>query len=232
MDLILENLVYSYPGSRQAILRGLSAKFSCGAITALTGLNGCGKTTLVKNIVGILRPKSGRILLGGSDLTSLSIARIGRKIGCLLQNPSCQLFSPTVEEEIAYGLNNQGLSRALVRKKTDYYLDYFQLSPYRGRFPFHLSRGEKQRLVLAAVLAMEPDYVLLDEPTASLDAYWRKNLGKYLRKIQKDGCGVILVSHDSDFVEEYAGVELIMEQGVISKEINLADGRIKNGADE
>lgn len=230
MDLKVEELFYTYPGSEKPVLRGLSAMLAEGEITALTGMNGCGKTTLLKNIVGILKPDSGRILLGDQELTAFTIAMIGREIGCLLQNPSCQLFCTTVEEEMAYGLRNLGCSQAEIEEKTSYYLDYFQLSHYRKQFPHHLSQGEKQRLVLAAVLAMEPGFVLLDEPTSSLDVFRRRLLGNYLLNMKANGKGVVLISHDMEFIERYADRVLTLDEGVIAEiRRRSKTGRAENG---
>ncbi len=222
MKLTIEELYFTYPGNSRQILKGISASFPNEAITAVTGANGCGKTTLVKNIVGILKPDSGRISLGDSELNTMSLAEIGREVGCVLQNPSCQLFCQTVEQEIAFGLRKQGMEDEKIKQKTDYYLGYFQLDRYRSEFPLHLSQGEKQRLVLAAVLAMGPRYLVLDEPTSSLDIYRRMLLGEYLQKIKKDGHGVILVSHDRAFIEKYADSELVMEDGKIARMVALA----------
>lgn len=218
MELSVEKLYFTYPGSGDfgPVLKGISAVFPRGAVTAVTGANGCGKTTLVKNIAGILKPDSGRIKLGQRELHSLSLAEIGREIGCLLQNPSCQLFCRTAEEEIAFGLRRQGLEDAQIKEKTGYYLEYFQLTRYRREFPLHLSQGEKQRLVLGAVLALGPGYLLLDEPTSALDIYRRRLLGAYLQKIKKEGRGIIFISHDRAFIERYADYELIMKGGVIA----------------
>ena len=214
MSLIIKDLFYTYPKTKIPVINSLSAKFEEGTISAVTGANGCGKTTFVKNIVGILKPDSGEILIDGVNLAGQSIAQIAKKIGCVFQNPSSQIFCLSVADEVAYGLKNQGLLKEQIDYRVDYYLEYFELYKHKNDFPFDLSQGEKQRLVLAAVLAMQPKYIILDEPTTGLDRYRSQLLGKYLQKISNDGCGIIFVSHDTAFVKRYAQNHYKMENGI------------------
>ncbi len=208
-----ENLGYTYPGNRQAVMQKINLCFKPGEIVALVGDNGCGKTTLTKLLVGILRPSTGCVCLGGNDIRKMSLAEIGRQIGYVFQNPSQQLFCTSVENEVAYGLTNMGLSQEEIESRINYYLDYFELSGYRKNFPQNLSQGEKQRLMLAAILAAHPRYVILDEPTAGLDPYRRELLGDYLLRIKADGYGVIFVSHQTKFIETYADWVIRLEDG-------------------
>jgi len=216
MCLETQKLAYTYPGSRQELLHDLNVCFRPGEIVAITGDNGCGKTTLTKLLVGILKPKTGRICLAGNDIAGMSLAEIGRRVAYVFQNPSQQIFCTTVEEEIAYGLINMGLDREEIEIRINYYLDYFEMSDYRQTFPLSLSQGEKQRLMLAAILAMHPRYVILDEPTTGLDIYRRKLLGDYLLRIKEDGYGVIFVSHQAKFVDTYADRVIRIEDGRLS----------------
>ena len=213
MLLETKNLGFTYPRSQQAVLQEVNVCFKPGEIVALVGENGCGKTTLTKLLVGILRPSTGRICLSGSDIRKMSLAEIGRQIGYVFQNPAQQIFCTSVENEVAYGLTNMGLDREEIESRIDYYLDYFELSGYRKAFPQNLSQGEKQRLMLAVILAMHPRYVILDEPTAGLDLYRRKLLGDYLLRIKADGYGVIFVSHQTKFIETYADWVIRLEDG-------------------
>lgn len=213
MFLETKNLGYTYPGNRQAVLREINLAFQPGEIVAIVGDNGCGKTTLTKLLVGILRPGTGRVCLSGNDIGKMSLAEIGRQIGYVFQNPAQQIFCTSVEKEVAYGLTNLGLSREEIESRINYYLDYFELSGYRKTFPQSLSQGEKQRLMLAAILAMHPRYVILDEPATGLDIYRCKLLGDYLLRIKADGYGVIFVSHQAKFVETYADKVIRLEDG-------------------
>ncbi len=181
-------------------------------ITALVGPSGCGKTTLTKILMGLLKPCGGRVMLDGEDLSQLSLAQIGRRMGYVMQNPAQQLFCTSIREEVEYGLRNLDLSREEIQERASEYLAYFHLDEYEERFPFELSGGEKQRLVLAAVLAMQPKFLILDEPTAALDVYRRSLLGRRLRKIKHGlGCGVLIVSHDMDFIKTYCDRIVKME---------------------
>ena len=207
-----KNISFRYPKGNDWVLRNFSADFKKNDITAITGPNGCGKTTLSRLLVGILKPQRGNIYLDDVDIAQLSLAEMGKKVGLVMQNPDRQIFCPTVWEEIAYGLENLDLPRAEIETRINHYLNYFQLYHQRNSFPYEMSHGEKQRLVLAAVLAMQPDYLLLDEPTASLDVYRRQLLGEMLQKIHSElRTGIIIISHDRSFIERYTTTEITME---------------------
>jgi energy-coupling factor transport system ATP-binding protein len=148
----------------------------------------------------------------------MSLAEIGRQVACVFQNPAQQVFCTTVEEEVAFGLKNMGLDREEIETRISSYLEYFELTEYRKTFPQSLSQGEKQRLMLAAVLAMHPRFLILDEPTTGLDIYRRKLLGDYLLRIREDGYGVIIISHQFKFIDTYADRVLHLEEGQISEE--------------
>lgn len=222
MFLRTKNLGYTYPGNRQAVLQEINLCFQAGEIVAIVGDNGCGKTTLTKLLVGILKPGTGRICLSGNDIGKMSLAEIGRQIGYVFQDPSQQIFCASVEDEIVYGLSNLGLEREEIERRINYYLDYFELSGYRKIFPQSLSQGEKQRLMLVAILAMHPRYVILDEPTTGLDPYRRKLLGDCLLRIKADGYGVIFASHQAKFIETYADKVIRLEDG---RAINAQRGK-------
>jgi energy-coupling factor transport system ATP-binding protein len=214
MALLAQNLYFTYPKGKKAVLSDFTASFLPGELAALTGANGCGKTTLAKILLGILQPQKGLVQLDGRNIAGLTLAEVGRSVGYVMQNPAQQLFCTSVEKEMDYGLLNLGLSAEERDKRINYYLEYFQLNQHRKSFPFHLSLGEKQRLLLAAVLAMKPRYLLLDEPTAYLDVYRRRLLGEYLQKIRTElTCGIIVVSHDRDFVCKYCQREIVMQNG-------------------
>jgi energy-coupling factor transport system ATP-binding protein len=209
--MIAENITYQYPGNGECVIADFSAQFKRGEVVAVRGKNGSGKTTLTKLLVGILRPAKGRVMVDGIDTASLSLFEIGRKVGYIFQNPNSQLFCDSVYNEVAYGLNNLGLDKELIEEKTGYYLDYFGLSRYRDDYPGNLSLGEKQRLALAAVLALGSDYLVLDESTTGLDVYWRREFGDLLLSLRRDmGYGIVLVSHEAGFIARCADRELVM----------------------
>lgn len=207
-----KNISFQYPKSRRWVLKNFSADFKKNEITAVTGPNGCGKTTLCKILTGICKPRRGNVYLDDLDIGQMSLAEVGKKVGLVMQNPARQIFCTSVWDEITYGLNNLNLPSAEIEEKAAFYLKYFQLWEQRNKFPYEMSYGEMQRLVLAAVLAMEPEYLLLDEPTASLDVYRQKLLGEQLLKIQREiRCGIAIISHDRDFLEKYAEKQIVME---------------------
>ena len=202
---------FTYAHARQPVLDGFSASFAPGEVTALTGPNACGKTTLTKLIVGIERPTAGVVSVDGVDVAGLSLGEIGQRVGYVHQNPAHQLFCTSVRDEMSYGLRTQGLNSDEIAERVDRYLDSFGLGGRADDFPLHLSHGERQRLMMAVVLVLRPAYVILDEPTTGLDLVRRRALGSHLRRIaDDDGCGVIVVSHERGFVERYANTELRM----------------------
>ncbi len=201
--IIVRDLTFSYRG-KTPVFQGFSAEFRLGTITALTGRNGCGKSTLVKNMTGLLRPSGGRILVGGQNIAEMSIAQIAEHIGFVMQNPYCQILGITVREEMETGLKNRKIPAKEREQRISFYLDYFDLEMYADIFPGHLSIGEKQRLEMAAVMALGADYLILDEPTAALDMKRRKRLGRLLCRLRDSGKGILLISHDERFHEKYA----------------------------
>ncbi|HWQ42089.1 MAG TPA: ABC transporter ATP-binding protein [Desulfosporosinus sp.] len=213
--LELSQVSYFYPQQSKSALTEIDINFDNEGITAIIGPNGSGKTTLTKLLVGILQPTAGEIRLKGRRLQEYSLAEIGRRIGYIFQNPDQQLFCTTVNEEIGFGLIHQGGEPEAVREKVDFYLEYFELTAYRNVFPLHLSKGEKQRLALAAILANEPEFLILDEPTVGLDAYRKKLLAEYLRKLARLNRGMIIVSHDLNFVMKVADRIIGLEKGQI-----------------
>jgi energy-coupling factor transport system ATP-binding protein len=216
--LELSQVTFFYPPKTIPAVKRINLGLEKDGVTAIVGPNGCGKTTLTRLMIGVLQPAEGRICLEGRPLTDYSLAEIGRRIGYVFQNPDVQLFSNTVAEEIGFGLTNQGCEPAAVEARVDFYLDYFELADYRNVFPLHLSQGEKQRLAIAAVLANEPEFLILDEPTVGLDAYRKRLLGDYLQKVAQLGRGMLLISHDMSFVDRMAERVITMENGQIKSD--------------
>ncbi|MEG3071201.1 MAG: ABC transporter ATP-binding protein [Candidatus Syntrophopropionicum ammoniitolerans] len=204
---------FSYPQEGRFALRDIQLGFSRDGITAITGANGSGKTTLTKLMIGVLRSTRGTVCLEGRSLEEYSLGEIGRRIGYVFQNPDLQFFCSTVAEEISFGFVNQGCRPETVEEKIQYYLDYFELGNYRHVFPLHLSHGEKRRLAIASVLATEPSFLILDEPTTGLDAYRKRLLADLLIKIAGAGIGISLVSHDQAFVNRLAERVITLEKG-------------------
>lgn len=224
MFLELNQVSFSYPRKTNPAVTGINLGLEKDGITALVGVNGSGKTTLTKLMMGILPISAGKIYLEGRSLSEYSLGEIGRRIGYVLQNPDLQLFCSTVAAEVGFGLVSQGYQAAEVEEKVEFYLDYFELTAYRNVFPLHLSQGEKQRLAIAAVLASEPGFLILDEPTIGLDAYRKRLLEEHLHKVAGLGTGMLIVSHDMSFVGRMAERMVTMSKGRIQTD----SGRNKN----
>jgi len=204
----IERLSYTYPGAARPVLRDFSARFGPGEVVALTGPNGCGKTTLAQLITGMLRPDRGRVLIDGEDMTKESLFAIGRRLGYIRQNPNRQLFCATVREEVAFGLERLGLSPAERQARAHVWLRLFRLEERLDAQPLLLSLGEKQRLALACVLSLGAPYLLLDEPTGGLDPRCRRLLGRELLALAEQGRGLIVISHEREFIRRYCSREL------------------------
>lgn len=213
----LNQVEFSYPRKKNPAVTGINLRLEKDGITAIVGPNGSGKTTLTKLIIGVLQPTQGKIYLEGQPIERYSLAEIGRRIGYVFQNPDLQLFCRTAAEEVGFGLTNQGYDSIKVKERVDFYLDYFELAKYRNTFPMHLSQGEKQRLAIAAVLANEPEFLILDEPTTGLDVYRKSLLEDYLKKVTRLDRGILLVSHDLSFVDRMA-----------ERVVTIVNGRIQS----
>lgn len=173
---------------------------------ALLGANGAGKTTLLQHLNGLLRPHAGRLLLDGQpyDYGRSGLAQLRRRVGLVFQNPERQLFSAQVEEDVSFGPLNLGLNEATVRARVKAALDAVGLGGHARRAVHHLSFGQKKRVCIAGVLAMQPDVLLLDEPMAGLDAPMQEELAALLDRLAARGVTILLSTHDIDFAYGWA----------------------------
>jgi energy-coupling factor transport system ATP-binding protein len=200
--LTLSNLHFKYTGRFSPEGFELTVNnFTSAGCTALMGENGSGKTTLGKLAAGILRPASGCVLYDSEDIASWSLGKIGRKVGYLFQEPSRQIFAPQPLDEIAIPMELRGIPKEEARSKAKALLEEFELENIIENTTYTLSRGEKQRLAIAAAMAVEPVYFILDEPTTGLDRERRDILAATLKKMQNKGMGILLISHDRAFVK-------------------------------
>ena len=204
----------------QIVLRGVNLTVEKGSFVALLGHNGCGKSTLAKHFNAILLPTGGRVLV--EDLDTADEANtypIRRQVGMVLQNPDNQLVSTVVEEDVAFGPENLGLPPEEICRRVEEALEAVDMTAYREHSPHRLSGGQKQRIAIAGVLAMHPDCLLLDEPTAMLDPQGRQEvLDTVCRLNREQGMTVVLITH---YMEEavLADRVVVMDEGVV-----LADG--------
>lgn len=209
------DLTFGYRGKAN-IIEHLDLSLFEGETVALMGPNGAGKTTLGKLLAGILRPAAGELTIFGENGLTMPLFRIGQKVGYSFQNPVQQLFCVSVEEEIAFGLKYRGYSREHIKRTTEFLLNLFEIEHLRSAFPLNLSWGEKRRVALAACLALEPAYLVLDEPTTGMDDGRIHTLSELLGRLREQEVGMLLISHNTYFVEENAQRILHMDGGGIT----------------
>ena len=213
----VKNLHFTYPTGKKA-LRGINLKIETGEFIAIMGENGAGKTTLVKHFNGLLKPTSGTVLINGTDTKKSSVAMLSRTVGLVFQNPEHQLFSENVRDEVLFSLKNFGFNEEIARKRMNKILEVLNLTHYASVSPFMLSGGEKKRLALASVLAWDPKYIILDEPTIGQDYNQKRNLGNFIKQLNTQGKTVIIVTHDVEFVAEVKPKIVLLSNGKIMAE--------------
>ena len=219
--LTVEDIHFRYPSGVEA-LKGVSLEVKDGEFVAIMGQNGAGKTTLVKHFNGLLKPTSGRVRVGEVETIKTSVASLARSVGFVFQNPDHQLFSETVEEEIAFALKNFGYEATAIENRVTWAVNLLGLSQYRKTSPFMLSGGERKRVALASVLAWDPQILILDEPTIGQDHLQKENLRQFIMQMQTQGKTVVIVTHDVEFVAECNPRVVLMREGKI-----VADGEGK-----
>ncbi|HTX93316.1 MAG TPA: ABC transporter ATP-binding protein [Anaerolineales bacterium] len=198
--LTVENLSFRYRDRATTAVRGLSFSANPGQILLIAGASGCGKTTLIRAVNGLI-PRSykgelgGRVLLHGEDTAGWSLSRISQAVGTVLQDPERQILGTRVLHEVAFGLENLGLPRPEILARADEALEYLNIAYLRDRETFNLSGGEKQKVALAGVLAMRPSILLLDEPLASLDPASAYETLDMVRRLADEGMTVLMIEH-------------------------------------
>ena len=219
MDLLIQvrDLHYNYPDGTPA-LQGVSFTLGSGETVAVLGANGSGKTTFLLHLVGLLRGR-GEIAVCGEALRKKNLEFARQKIGVLFQDSDDQLFMPTVAEDVAFGPLNMGLDEADVRRRVEESLRLVGMHEAASRPPYHLSAGEKRRVALAGVLAMDPEIIVLDEPATFLDPPGRSALIEILQSLPQ---AKIIVTHDLDLARHLATRAVFFEKGRIAM-----DGRLE-----
>jgi energy-coupling factor transport system ATP-binding protein len=212
--LIIENLTYSYPNGWLA-LKNINVKIRRGEFVALIGQNGAGKTTLVKNIIGLLRSKQGRIRVLDKEVSKTTVAEIATKVGLVFQNPDYQLFRTSVEEELTFGPKNLGVPAAEIERRVTDALKSLTLEKFRKIYPFSLSMGDRRRVTVAAVLAMGPEVLILDEPTTGQDYSGRYEIAEIGKRLNNEGKTIIMITHDMELVAKYATRTIVLGQGEV-----------------
>ncbi len=192
-------LSFGYQG--HLVLEDVNFSLRQNELVALLGENGTGKTTLSKLMIGLHQPVSGSITWKGRPVSEVPTHEIGRSVGYLFQNPSCQIFCPTIKEELLFAAQFRGERSQEEENKAEEMIRRFSLEAASQVPTYQLSQGEKQRLALATILMNDPEYLILDEPTFGLDRERKETLTQFLREIHQSGIGMLIISHDMKFVD-------------------------------
>ena len=235
--LEVQNIKYSYNKDYQA-LKGVSLKVEKGEMVALLGKNGAGKSTLFLHLNGIYEPDEGKVFIDGEELKydKKSLLKFRQKVGIVFQNPDDQIFAPTVEEDVAFGpLNDQIFAPTVeedvafgplnlklpmeeVQKRVTESLARVGMSGFEKKAPHHLSGGQKKRVAIAGILAMQPEIMVLDEPTAGLDPQGVRDLSALLKELNDEGITIIISTHEVDLVPNYAKRVFVLVDGLLIAE--------------
>ena len=219
MSLIIEikNLHYTYPGDETESLCGVSLEIERGSFVAVLGHNGSGKSTLAKHLNAILLPTEGKVLINGIDTAEEDrLLDIRRTVGMVFQNPDNQIVANVVEDDVAFAPENLGVAPAEIRERVDKALRQVDMYEFKMHAPHLLSGGQKQRVAIAGVIAMEPEVIVLDEPTAMLDPKGRREVIETVTKLCREkGITVVLITHH---MSECTGADrvIVMSNGHIA----------------
>ncbi len=223
----VEHLAYTYPGLEDSagvtVFEDMNLTVEQGSFVAILGTNGCGKSTLAKHFNAILLPSGGKVYVGGIDTSNAErIIAVRRNVGMVFQNPDNQIVANVVEEDVAFGPENLGISSPEIRRRVDQALKQVGMYEYREHAPHLLSGGQKQRIAIAGVIAMEPKCIVLDEPTAMLDPRGRREVMETVGRLNREkGITVVLITHHMDEAAKAQRV-VVLHQGKVA-----ADGTPK-----
>jgi len=214
-SLLVEDLAYAYPDGHQA-LYGVDLRLEPGERVALLGPNGAGKTTLVLHLNGILRGGRGRVAVGGLPVGDRTLQEVRRRVGIVFQDPDDQLFMPTVGEDVAFGPRNLGLPESEVTRRVAAALAAVDMADAVDRPPHHLSFGQRRRVAVATVLSMQPEVLVLDEPSSNLDPAGRRELAEVLEGLP---ITLLMVTHDLPYALQLCPRSVVLDRGMV-----VADG--------
>ena len=221
MVIEAEGLTYTYPNATKPAIQNVSLKIEKGEFVILTGPSGCGKTTLCRCFNGLVPhfyqgEVKGEIKVVGLNVSEHPIHKLALHVGLVFQNPENQLFALSVEKDVAFGLENLGVSREEMQKKVNWALGTAGIYDLRERAPHELSGGQQQRVAIASVIAMHPEIMVLDEPTSFLDPLGAQKIFEVISELNKTlGITVILVEHRLDLAARYANHVIVMDKGKI-----------------
>jgi cobalt transport protein ATP-binding subunit len=211
----VEDLAFAYPDGHQA-LYGVDLRLEPGERVAMLGPNGAGKTTLVLHLNGILRAGRGRVEVAGLPVAGRDLREVRRRVGIVFQDPDDQLFMPTVGEDVAFGPRNLGLPEPEVGRRVADALAAVDMADAADRPPHHLSFGQRRRVAVATVLSMQPEVLVLDEPSSNLDPAGRRELAEVLQSLSVT---LLMVTHDLPYALQLCPRSVVLDGGVV-----VADG--------
>ncbi|WEU40246.1 MAG: energy-coupling factor ABC transporter ATP-binding protein [Candidatus Odinarchaeum yellowstonii] len=218
--LTVSDLYFKYPKTDKGLF-DVNMKVYKGECVGVIGPNGAGKSTLLLHLNGLLKPQKGSIIVNGfNTLNESDVFKIRRIVGLVFQDPNDQILKNTVEEEVAYGLLNTGLEREEILRRVKTALETVGLKDYNKHVTFHLSYGEKKKLSIASILVMDPDILVLDEPTSNLDPRGVDDLIEIISNLRERGKTMIIATHDIDFAAELLDRCYIIDDGRIVGEGN------------
>ncbi|MDJ0737728.1 MAG: ABC transporter ATP-binding protein [Nostocaceae cyanobacterium] len=216
--LAVDNLLYAY-SQQEPVLREISFTLNAGERVALMGPTGSGKSTLLENIIGVKQPQKGEIWINGIPVEANTLPQVRRQIGFSFQDANDQLFMPTILEDITFGPRNYGVPPAIAIDKARQLLADFGLEAYANRSAHELSGGQRRLAALAAILALEPQILILDEPTNGLDPAWRRKLARVLLNLPAQA--MLIASHDLHWLGKVTQRGLVLSGGYIQIDRNI-----------
>ncbi len=216
VHLSTKNLSYTYPDGTHA-LKNINMDIYKGQKVAIMGSNGAGKSTLFSHFNGLTKPTSGHVEVDGKAIKydRDTLLEVRQKVGIVFQDPNDQLFAPTVKEDVAFGPMNLGLDYEEVEKRVDEALTMVGMEQYMDKTPHHLSGGQQKRVAIAGIIAMRPEIMILDEPTAGLDPEGVEKVLDILNNLNKEGMSIVISSHDIEMVNEFAEKIFVLNNGEI-----------------
>ena len=234
----IDNVTYYYSASKTPAIQNINLKIFEGEFVLITGPSGCGKSTLCRLMNGLIPhffsgKLYGKVLIKGLDTRKTPTHVLAKYVGMVFQNPENQLFLSSVEREIAFGLENLGLPKLEIKRRVNEILELFDLEDIKDKAPYELSGGQQQKVALAAILAMKPEILVLDEPTSNLDPKSAEEILNMIHKLNKEfNLTIVLVEHRLDMVSQYVDRIIIMNKGKILIQGSPRDVLIKEGIDE
>lgn len=222
----IKNLTYTYPGASKSSIDDVSINIEKGEFVLITGPSGCGKTTLCRTFNGLIPhfyqgDVKGEISVAGINTLQHHTYEMAKHVGLVFQNPENQLFALSIEKDVAFGLENNGVPREEMRRKVDWALNQTGIYDIRERSPHEISGGQQQRVAIASVLAMNPEIIVLDEPTSFLDPLSAEKIFEVIYRLNKQqGITVVLVEHRLDLTAKYTNHLIVMDKGKVRLEGN------------